>query len=600
MANNDLERFMVERLLELDSTLSDSQGSRIFSVVIDPLVKRLGIDPFAVDIRTFIVDRLAAVFPEMDVLSPNAPLADTFLNPLILLLEPFKREINLVKLQKSLSDPTVLTEDETDALLSNIFVERNAGDFARGTVRVYYNAPVAAGFDSSIVFTTNDGVAFVPDEVRTYQPSEMRRSGNRYFIDIPIRSLEPVSEANVAANEIRYARNLDDAIRVTNQEPIRFGLAKETNLQVVERADRSLTERSLNTDRGIQAQLLVTFNDLVSVDVVGYGEPDMQRDILRAQVTLDTEELVGSMVFMSSRFKTEYAFNLGNSGGQIRLFPYTNILRIEASTLTTAQIAAIRAATFLRVADGANYYQTTLVSRVRKITSVSDSLAPLTGDLIIKLADFVTYPDNPDENNASAGGSVITDGDAHGYNKYSDQGSAFNLIATYDDGGGADSYVTGAQLPFSDTATVNIPIEDMPGSVIPGRDFMVIADITRNPWTLYGPPPAHMPGSFRTLPMRRLQAGNVLTMARADMALVVKSKIAYPGAADYVYKPVPETTADTETVRIIDFGCPRFNAIDATRYDGTSTLEFPSRPKTGLVVLGLVSLGMKRSIFRSR
>ena len=58
MANEVLKRYMVERLLELDPTLSDSPGSPMYRLVIDPLLDRLGVDPLNINIEQFIVDRL--------------------------------------------------------------------------------------------------------------------------------------------------------------------------------------------------------------------------------------------------------------------------------------------------------------------------------------------------------------------------------------------------------------------------------------------------------------------------------------------------------------------------------------------------------------
>ena len=97
MANDALKRFMVERLLDLDPTLSDDEGSEIFSKVIDPLLSRLGTDPKAVDIETFIVNRMSDEFPDLDIASPGSVLRDVLISPLVLLLEPIRVEINAIR-----------------------------------------------------------------------------------------------------------------------------------------------------------------------------------------------------------------------------------------------------------------------------------------------------------------------------------------------------------------------------------------------------------------------------------------------------------------------------------------------------------------------
>ena len=285
MANEALERFMVERLLDLDPTLSDAEGSDIYSKVINPLLTRLGTDPKTVDIETFITDRMSSEFPDLDISSPGSVLRDLLISPLVLLLEPIRREINSIELQLSLADSETLTSDELDALLSNVFAIRRIGDFSRGSVRVFFSAPQATAVDQSIVFSTADGTTFVPTQVRTFLASEMVRSGNLYYIDTPVRSVLPDAQANVAKNTIRFVNGLDGVVRVTSKASFSGGVSEETSEEFLVRAERSLSERSLNTKRGIETTILNSFDDIVSLEVVGFGEPMMQRDILKGPQT---------------------------------------------------------------------------------------------------------------------------------------------------------------------------------------------------------------------------------------------------------------------------------------------------------------------------
>ena len=574
MANEDLKRFMVERLLVLDPTLSDNAGARMYSTVIDPLVKRLGVDPLSVNIATFITARMEALFPELDITSPGSMLKDLLVRPMTLLLEPVQREIELVRQQKSVDDLAVLTSEELDAIVANIFVERNVGAFARGVVRLYFASPTAVGLDNSILFYTADGENFVPDEVRVYQPSDMRRSGSRYFIDVNVRSQEPRTSANVAANEIRFARNIDSVLRVTNPQPIRFGVSEETNQELFDRAGRILTERSMNTGRGIQAQLRNIFPDVLSVSVTGYGEPEMGRDILKADITLDTEELVGSLVYQTSSWKTEPAL----LGGGLPIVPFTNILRIE--TPTAAQRLAIEGATFLRVSDGTGSFHPALVSRVREVESVTDDVG-VTGDVIVRLKDFTVYPHNGDETSPSAGGTADTTGDIYGFNQFSPQGSNFALTTTDNvtSPGVPVERMIGAPLPFTNTLTSGVPVGNMPSSVVPGRDFLVYGMMGPY-WSDSGAVPQALqdsPSVLRVHPLLGVNA-DILSIGRADSHLVDKGRIAYPGAANFIYAPTSGTIARNNTPTIIDFGAPKWTAVDLTRLDGVSVSEWGRNP----------------------
>ena len=177
MAIDQLKTFLVERLLDLDPTLNDQSGSMMYVKVIDPLIKRLGTDPYKVDIETFIISRLQDEYPQFDVQSPGSIIRDVLVSPLALILEPLQREIEFLRTQRSLSDVVTLTEAEMDALLSNVLSERQWGDYARGTVRVYFNNARSVGVDASITFSTAKGETFAAEEAYTYAPNEMVRSG---------------------------------------------------------------------------------------------------------------------------------------------------------------------------------------------------------------------------------------------------------------------------------------------------------------------------------------------------------------------------------------------------------------------------------------
>ena len=575
MANEDLKRFMVERLLALDPSLSDDTGARMYTTVIDPLVKRLGTDPLSVDIRQFIEDRMAAEYPDLDVVSPGSALADTLVGPLQILLEPLRREIISLRDQRSLADPTILNEDELDALLGNIFAIRRTGDFARGVQRVYYNSRTAVGVDNSIVFSTSEGIAFVPDVVRTYGPNDMRRSGGLFYLDIPIRSIEPVETANVDPNTIRFVRNLDGVVRTTNLRAIRFGVARETNETFSDRAGRALTERSTNTSRGIETSLLDTFSDLVSVATVGYGEPEMQRDILQADVVQPAAEVAGSLIYSSANFKTERTFDLGTSGGDDVVMPFTNLLRVVSPP--AAKVAAIKAAKYLRVSDGNGHYTDNPLGRLRGVKEVTDAV-DASGDLIIRLTDFEVFPNNADEATASAPFLLITAGADFGLNQYSTQGGDFSLIGH--SGAGA-AFVRGARLPFSDFCGATLSASARPGAVEPGRDFIITASAGTEFVTAAHP----MPRRLWALPLDGLIDIATYRIARADALANLRERVSYTDQASYVYDTSPGALGFEARPRIIDFGCPMWTSLEAERSDGVSKDVWSRNPGVKLTMV---------------
>src|SRR5690349_1371326 len=125
---DELRNFMEGRLLAYDPSIDLSPNSPAQLQIIDPVIQRFGEDPFSTDIPTFIKDRLVQEFPDMAADS-GGMLEDILTKPLQLLLEPFKREVELVKIGASISNASIMSEEEANALGANWFVDRDDGDF---------------------------------------------------------------------------------------------------------------------------------------------------------------------------------------------------------------------------------------------------------------------------------------------------------------------------------------------------------------------------------------------------------------------------------------------------------------------------------------
>ena len=319
----------------------------MFSKVITPLMNRLGTDPISIDMSSFITQRLNDEFPELDVASPGSSLRDIIVNPLVLLMEPLRREVEFLRTQQTLENQDALSEAELDAILANVFSQRMLGDFARGTVRVFFTAPYPAAISAGITFSSLDGKTFVPESNTSVSLTEFQRSGSQHYLDIDVRSTVASSDHNIGVNDVTSVTGLQNVIRVTNLRSFSGGVSQETNLEFLERAERSLSERSLNTKRGIETDLINSFSDIVSVDVVGFGESEMQRDILQGEVAFDLSETPGPMVYMSSDWRTHDILNAGVN----KLFPFTNtiVLSPPASGWTEKAEQRIKNAKYMRL-----------------------------------------------------------------------------------------------------------------------------------------------------------------------------------------------------------------------------------------------------------
>lgn len=304
---DDIRSFMESRLQAFDPTIDLTSNSNAQKTIIDPLVARLGEDPFSVDISNFLRDRMIQEFPDLAADSAGL-LEDLFTNPLQLILEPFKRAIEQSRIDLSVANAALMADEEADALGANFFEDREDGDFASGPARIYFAAPTTAKITTDRQVTSNAGLAFFPTD-NTYITSQQmlfNREGDLYFVDITIRAETQGEDYNIPADSLVSIDGVDGVVRITNKSAFDSGLPRETNEEYLGRIPQALTERSLVTKRGVDTRVPDTFGaDVRAVQVLGAGEDGMDRDILRGTgegflCIVGSCSFFGSWIFVSS------------------------------------------------------------------------------------------------------------------------------------------------------------------------------------------------------------------------------------------------------------------------------------------------------------
>lgn len=277
----DLRLFIQERLRAYDPKVRLEDGSPASVQIVEPVVRRFSPDALETDPTLFINTRLRQEFPSMFT-GEGSALADTLVKPLTVLLEPFIREIRAVKRNQSLLDPAILNKDEADALVSNTYAKRSIGKYTRGKVRAYFENPVSANIGGSNVAFTASGKRFLPIAPQSITSEAMlfNADGELYYFDIDYVA-EGIGESyNVDASEIIGITNLPAATRVTNLKKFQDGLNEETTMELVARAEKSIGERSLASVPGIIAKLFNDFPELRILQVIGFNDAEMRRDII--------------------------------------------------------------------------------------------------------------------------------------------------------------------------------------------------------------------------------------------------------------------------------------------------------------------------------
>jgi len=282
MPTQELKDFVEERLRAYDPNIDLTEGAPAQLQVVDPIVSRFQPDPFEMSIEKFILARLTQEFPEVNF-REGSGIYDFMAKAGSVLFEPISREVQLIKQGQSFARPDILAPTEADALAANLFISRSTGGLSVGRVRLYFNAPLALNVSAGNVCYTADGLRYIPTYLQSITAESMlfNQSGNLYYFDIQVTAEEAGASYNVDKKKIVGITNLNSAVLVENVEKFEGGLDDESTPELVDKAETSITERSLVVARGVSARLHSAFEDLVHLQVVGMFDEEMSRDIIK-------------------------------------------------------------------------------------------------------------------------------------------------------------------------------------------------------------------------------------------------------------------------------------------------------------------------------
>lgn len=235
------------------------------------------------DVRAFATEVVRAQFPDLAI--DGSAFGRLLVQAFILLTQPVSDQITLVRANQSLRSIGI-SEDSVDDILANIFVTRREGNLAQGEVRLFFLSPIAAAVPANTQFTSQDGLTFlsVADQTITQAGMSLNQTGDFFFFDVTVQAETQGANFNVAAGAINQVQEgvIPGVVQVSNSSAFGTGLPRETNDEVISRAQQAITERSLVTNPGINAVLRDDFPEVVDFTTTGFGDPEMIRDILTA------------------------------------------------------------------------------------------------------------------------------------------------------------------------------------------------------------------------------------------------------------------------------------------------------------------------------
>jgi hypothetical protein len=239
-------------------------------------------------IEQFLTDRM----PTVDF-SKGGAMRDFVVVAMANIFAYLRAERDITRARQSLLLLGKLTgsdvDDAVDEILSNWFITRKSGRTASGSAVIYFSQKTDVEIPISTKFYKTSALVFVPDSLDTLLYSEddmlavIDSEGVEvaYTIEIPLVAQRSGEAYNITPGTFAdFTRFNPYVTRVENQVEFSGGGGVETTADMLDRSETAISVRDLNSARSIDATLKDEFAEVDDVVVIGYGEPEMIRDLI--------------------------------------------------------------------------------------------------------------------------------------------------------------------------------------------------------------------------------------------------------------------------------------------------------------------------------
>jgi len=244
-------------------------------------------DRFNLPVVEFLTTLLGEAFPALNVTEGSA-IHDLLVRPAAYLLQPHRDYVRLMMRNLKLANFQVMDEAELDALASNFLVSRRDGARARGLQRVFYARAQPTVISVSARFLDIEGRAFTPTVAVSATLSELQTqvdaATGQYYLDVPVAAEQDGVEYEAAAGTVSTFQGVVGAVRTTNPRSFTAGKDRDSNTELYQRILGAVVNRDLVKAGSLRTTLLEEFPTIRAVQVVGFGDPEMTRDVVRASL----------------------------------------------------------------------------------------------------------------------------------------------------------------------------------------------------------------------------------------------------------------------------------------------------------------------------
>lgn len=231
-------------------------------------------------VRAFIEQKMKETFPSLDFRRSTA-LNDAVANPFAMLIQPFRHELDGLRIAQSLKYYNYLTDQQVDDLLFNLLVFRKPGDTSYGTVRVNFYALADYNYER-LTFITASGLRFFNSSPISIAPGDLTAdTDGTFYYDVGAQSESTGPEYAIKNGDIlAIEETLSEIARVTNPYVFTQSSGKESNFDLFKRAQNAVVTRTMLNEFSIKTVLMNEFPFITDLNVVGAGSSYMLRDII--------------------------------------------------------------------------------------------------------------------------------------------------------------------------------------------------------------------------------------------------------------------------------------------------------------------------------
>ena len=242
------------------------------------------------DSKLYIKNKIRNQNSEID-LSEGSAVTSLLVNPLSTIMQPLLDEQDKLINNLSLIIPDAIEDGDVDAVAANFLVTRREALRAEGTIKFYYSSPMAVSIPINTLVSTTDNVIFKTTVAYTILKSDMASNVEDYPLystaSVPVEAVALGEAGNVLAGTIeKIISNLTPApAKVTNKQAVFGASSVESNSSLSSRVKQTFVSNTVTNPNAIKKVILDTFPDTKKVEVIGFGDPEMVRDIIVSGMT---------------------------------------------------------------------------------------------------------------------------------------------------------------------------------------------------------------------------------------------------------------------------------------------------------------------------